>query len=182
MITRVSGGATQTAWVTYWKFKIGRETEKTNLLVKSKVKISSNLVAFSKNTNFMYDKNSELTKKVMTNSLSFSVSLIFYEEVKDINICHALHTLQKMYTTEVEVVGGASSIRRTRNEQRPRSSQVFSFLLFTTQSISMTQLLTHSVAHSTEPSSRPKTNNQSIKKFLSLAVSCVKVVKNWLSF
>ena len=62
----------------------------------------------------------------MTNSLSFSVSLIFYEEVKDINICHALHTLQKMYTTEVEVVGGASSIRRTRNEQRPRSSQVFS--------------------------------------------------------
>ena len=61
----------------------------------------------------------------MTNSLSFSVSLIFYEEVKDINICHALHTLQKMYTTEVEVVGGASSIRRTRNEQRPRSSQVF---------------------------------------------------------
>ena len=66
----------------------------------------------------------------MTNSLSFSVSLIFYEEVKDINICHALHTLQKMYTTEVEVVGGASSIRRTRNEQRPRSSQVFSLWLF----------------------------------------------------
>ena len=70
----------------------------------------------------------------MTNSLSFSVSLIFYEEVKDINICHALHTLQKMYTTEVEVVGGASSIRRTRNEQRPRSSQVFPLFLqlFTT--------------------------------------------------
>ena len=75
----------------------------------------------------MFDKIGELTKKVMTNSLSFSVSLIFYEEVKDINICHALHTLQKMYTTEVEVVGGASSIRRTRNEQRPRSSQVFFF-------------------------------------------------------
>ena len=37
--------------------------------------------------------------------------------------------------------------------------------------VSMTQLLTHSVAHSTKPSSRPKTNNQSIKKFLSLAVS-----------
>ena len=50
------------------------------------------------------------------------VSLIFYEEVKDINICHAVHTLQKMYTTEVEVVGGASSIRRARNEQRPRSA------------------------------------------------------------
>ena len=29
----------------------------------------------------------------------------------------------------------------------------------------MTQLLTHSVAHSTRPFSRPKTNNQSIKKF-----------------
>ena len=39
-----------------------------------------------------------------------------------------------------------------------------------------------SVTHSTKPSFRPKTNNQSIKKFLSLAVSCVKVVKNWLSF
>ena len=38
--------------------------------------------------------------------------------------------------------------------------------------ISMTQLLTHSVAHST------KTNNQSIKKYFSLAVSWVKVVKN----
>ena len=47
---------------------------------------------------------------------------------------------------------------------------------------SMTQLLTHSVAHSTKPVSRPKTNNQSIKKFLSLAVSWVKVVKNWTSF
>ncbi len=53
----------------------------------------------------------------------YGVSLIFYEEVKDINICHAVHTLQKMYTTEVEVVGGASSIRRTRNEHsRPRSA------------------------------------------------------------
>ena len=44
--------------------------------------------------------------------------------------------------------------------------------------IRMTQLLTHSVAHSTRPSSRSKTNNQSLKKFLSLAVSWVKVVKN----
>ena len=47
---------------------------------------------------------------------------------------------------------------------------------------SMTQLLTHSVAHSTKPSSRPKTNNQPLKKFLSLAYSWVKVVKNWTSF
>ena len=47
---------------------------------------------------------------------------------------------------------------------------------------SMTQLLTHSVAHSTKPSSRPKTDNQCIKKFLSLALSWAKVVKNWTSF
>ena len=39
---------------------------------------------------------------------------------------------------------------------------------------SMTQLLMRSVAHSTRPSFRPKTNNQSIKKFLSLAVSLSK--------
>ena len=38
-------------------------------------------------------------------------------------------------------------------------------------SLSMTQLLTHSVAHSTKPSSRPKTNNQPLKKFLSLVYS-----------
>ena len=43
---------------------------------------------------------------------------------------------------------------------------------------SMTSLLTHTVAHSTRPSFRPKTNNQPLKKFLSLAVSWVKVVKN----
>ena len=36
---------------------------------------------------------------------------------------------------------------------------------------SMTQLLTHSVAQSIRPSSRPKTNNQPPKKFLSLALS-----------
>ena len=48
--------------------------------------------------------------------------------------------------------------------------------------VSMTQLLTHSIAHSTKSSSRPKTNNQSIKKFLGLAVSWVKVVKYWESF
>ena len=42
---------------------------------------------------------------------------------------------------------------------------------------SMTQLLTHTVAHSTRPSFRPKTNNQPNKKFLSLAVTWVKVVK-----
>ena len=38
------------------------------------------------------------------------------------------------------------------------------------RSSSMTTLLTHTVAHSTKPSYRPKTNNQSLKKFLSLAL------------
>ena len=42
---------------------------------------------------------------------------------------------------------------------------------------SMTSLLMHTVAHSTRPSSRPKINNQPHKKFLSLAVSWVKVLK-----
>ena len=35
----------------------------------------------------------------------------------------------------------------------------------------MTSLLTHNVAHSTRHSFRPRTNNQPIKKFLSLAFS-----------
>ena len=53
----VSGGANQTAWITYWKFKIGRETQKKRIY-RSKVKWSflSNLVAFSKNTNFTTDR------------------------------------------------------------------------------------------------------------------------------
>ena len=42
--------------------------------------------------------------------------------------------------------------------------------------VSMTSLLTHSVAHSTRPSFRPKINNQPLKKFLSLALSWTKVV------
>ena len=42
----------------------------------------------------------------------------------------------------------------------------------------MNSLLTHTVAHSTRPSYRPKINHQPLKKFLSLAVSWVKVVKN----
>ena len=36
---------------------------------------------------------------------------------------------------------------------------------------SMTQLSTHTVAHSTRPSFRPKTNNQPTKKFLSLEIT-----------
>ena len=48
--------------------------------------------------------------------------------------------------------------------------------------ISMTTLLTHTVAHSIKLSFRSKTNNQTLKKFLTLALSCTKVVKNWMSF
>ena len=47
---------------------------------------------------------------------------------------------------------------------------------------SMTSLLTQNVAHSTRHSFKPKTNNQPLKKFLSLAFSWVKVVKNWRHF
>ena len=36
---------------------------------------------------------------------------------------------------------------------------------------SMTSLLTHTVAHSTRPSYRPRINHQPLKKFLSLAIS-----------
>ena len=43
--------------------------------------------------------------------------------------------------------------------------------------VSMTTLLTHTVAYSTRPFFRPKTNNQPTKKFLSLGVTWVKVVK-----
>ena len=44
--------------------------------------------------------------------------------------------------------------------------------------VSMTSLLMHTVAHSTRPSFRPKPNNQTLKKFLILVISWVKVVKN----
>ena len=43
---------------------------------------------------------------------------------------------------------------------------------------SMSWLLTHTVAHFIRPSFRPKTNNQTLKKFWSLSVSWVKVVEN----
>ena len=43
---------------------------------------------------------------------------------------------------------------------------------------SMTTLLIHTIAHSTKSSFMPKTNNQPPKKFLSLALSREKVVKN----
>ena len=51
-------------------------------------------------------------------------------------------------------------------------------LYFCSLQDSMTSLLTHTVAHSNRPSYRPKINHQPLKKFLGLAVSCVKIVKN----
>jgi len=41
-----------------------------------------------------------LTREDGTKSCGFS--LVYFEEVSDMNICHALHTLQKMYTTDAE--------------------------------------------------------------------------------
>ena len=46
------------------------------------------------------------------------------------------------------------------------------------KTISMTQLLKHTIAHSTRPSLSPQNNNQPTKKLLILTVSWVKVVKN----
>ena len=43
--------------------------------------------------------------------------------------------------------------------------------ILTSPYFSMTTLLTHTVAHSTKPTFRSKTNNQPLKKFLSLALS-----------
>ena len=56
----------------------------------------------------------------------------------------------------------------------PKVDEILAFFV----KASMTSLLMHTVAHSTRPSFRLKTNNQPLKKFLSLAVSWVKVVKN----
>ena len=47
----------------------------------------------------------------------------------------------------------------------------YSQFLKSNMDISMTSLLTHTVAHSTRHSFRPKTNYQPLKKFLGLAVS-----------
>ena len=55
--------------------------------------------------------------------------------------------------------------------KQSNSRQFFVPKKITLQSLSMTSLLTHDVAHSTRHSFRPKTNNQPFKKFLSLAFS-----------
>ena len=56
-----------------------------------------------------------LTKEDGTKSCGFS--LVYFEEVKEINICHALHTLQKMYSTEAE----CGTIKRA-DRVRPNSA------------------------------------------------------------
>ena len=64
---------------------------------------------------------------------TFGVALVFYEAVTDSNICHAVHTLQKMYSTETEGNGGGNggasgssqgsgTLRRSDRLLRPRSS------------------------------------------------------------
>ena len=58
------------------------------------------------------------------------------------------------------------------------NARVYMIFFRTSSKVSMTSLLTHTVAHSTRPSFRLKTNNQPLKKFLSFSVSWVKVVKN----
>ena len=62
-----------------------------------------------------------------------------------------------------------------RNMQEKLENVIIQFVWLR---VSMTTLLTHNFAHSTKPSFRPKTNNQPPKKFLSLALSCAKDVKN----
>ena len=54
---------------------------------------------------------------------------------------------------------------------------VYTSLPIHSKYFNMTQLLTHTVAHSTRPSFRLKTNNLSTKKFFSLVVTWVKVFK-----
>ena len=56
-----------------------------------------------------------LTREDGTKSCGFS--LVYFEEVSDMNICHALHTLQKMYTTEAE----CGTIKKT-DRMRPSSA------------------------------------------------------------
>ena len=68
---------------------------------------------------------------------------------------------------------------RKRGEPAAAASQVLSCTL---KYISMTSLLTHTVAHSTRPSFRPKTNYQPLKKFLSLAIFYVKNYPNLSTF
>ena len=80
-------------------------------------------------------------------------------------ICILMVTFNNAYSILVclfEKYGGDPMKRSLKN-------QIVVQLWYT--AISMTSLLTHTVAHSTRPSFRPKTNNQPLKKCSSLAVS-----------
>ncbi len=65
---------------------------------------------------------------------SHGVAIVFYEEVKDDKICHAVHTLQKMYSTEAAAGGtslkaagqdgeGGGTLTRRSAGLRPRSAK-----------------------------------------------------------
>jgi len=66
-----------------------------------------------------------LTREDGTKSCGFS--LVYFEEVSDMNVCHALHTLQKMHTTAAEsgTVGTIkkSDMRRPSSATRPASER-----------------------------------------------------------
>ena len=61
-------------------------------------------------------------------------------------------------------------------------TEVFEVAKLQKHPIKRAHTVKHTAAHSTKPSFMPKTNNQTPKKFSSLALSWAKVVKNWTSF
>ena len=60
---------------------------------------------------------------------------------------------------------------RSERTPKPEEPETNRGLINISKFNSMTKLLTHTVAHSTMPSFRPKTNNKLTKKFLSLTVT-----------
>jgi hypothetical protein len=54
-------------------------------------------------------------------SKSCGFSLVYFEEVKDMNICHALHTLQKMYSTDAE--SGTTGTIKKSDRMKPSSAR-----------------------------------------------------------
>ena len=68
--------------------------------------------------------------------------------------------------------------RLSKSQQTKRACDLHTYSTFDSYDMnpSMTQLLTHTIAHSTRPSFSLQDNNQPTKKFLILEVSWVKVV------
>ena len=90
----------------------------------------------------------------------FDLPMVPYEAKHKVKLFKALLIF---FSTVIMLVGLASSafgVYYILDKERVQMHQV-----------SMTTLLTHTVAHSTQPSFRPQTNNQPLKKFLSLALS-----------